>query len=293
MGEVRADDSHSSLDSRSTDTTAQPGVASDGASLTDDFGAFDSATTPDLPQVSMPPPVPKVALGGQAQGPTTAKPRPGARHGRTLNPPPPANSQGAPVPPLGVPGVPVATVPRGAHAVPLATDSGEYDAVEVEYESEDESGVGLPESLTRPVGQISEPAQQMPVGLLRQELAELRQALVVQTREIQSLRDELVQRDARFFAMAAQLREDVVKFSQQAAAAPRATVSEGDPLREIRGIGPKLAKSMREAGVTSLEQIAAWGQEDIARVAQEIGIRASRIERDGWVQAAKRLTSGQ
>lgn len=177
--------------------------------------------------------------------------------------------------------------------MPLATDSGEYDAVEVEYESEDESGVGLPESLTRPVGQISEPAQQMPVGLLRQELAELRQALVVQTREIQSLRDELVQRDARFFAMAAQLREDVVKFSQQAAAAPRATVSEGDPLREIRGIGPKLAKSMREAGVTSLEQIAAWGQEDIARVAQEIGIRASRIERDGWVQAAKRLTSGQ
>jgi len=66
--------------------------------------------------------------------------------------------------------------------------------------------------------------------------------------------------------------------------------SAADDLTQLVGIGPKLAASLAELGVTRFEQIAAWGAEDLADVDAKLNLRG-RAERDAWVAQAKRLTS--
>lgn len=63
----------------------------------------------------------------------------------------------------------------------------------------------------------------------------------------------------------------------------------GDDLRRIKGIGPKFEKALHEMGVRSFAQIAAWTDEDVARIADKLGARIERIQKDGWIAAAKKL----
>ena len=49
---------------------------------------------------------------------------------------------------------------------------------------------------------------------------------------------------------------------------------------------------LAEQGVTRFEQIAAWTDEDVARVDATLGRFAGRIERDQWVEQAKLLAAG-
>ena len=62
-------------------------------------------------------------------------------------------------------------------------------------------------------------------------------------------------------------------------------------LTRIKGLGPKLAAQLNELGVTSVAQIAAWTDEDVARYDSQLGRFTGRIERDRWVEQA-RLLSG-
>lgn len=64
-------------------------------------------------------------------------------------------------------------------------------------------------------------------------------------------------------------------------------VSHND-LLVIRGLGPKAASALREGGVTSFEQIAAWTEDDIAEWDDRLTARG-RIARDDWVGQAKAL----
>lgn len=73
------------------------------------------------------------------------------------------------------------------------------------------------------------------------------------------------------------------------AAAP---ASGGDDLTRIKGLGPKLAGTLREMGVTSFAQIAAWDDAEIDRVDAQLGRFQGRIRRDDWVGQAKLLASG-
>ena len=45
-------------------------------------------------------------------------------------------------------------------------------------------------------------------------------------------------------------------------------------------------------GVTRFSQIAAWTDEDIARIDASLGTFAGRITRDNWVEQAKLLAAG-
>lgn len=67
---------------------------------------------------------------------------------------------------------------------------------------------------------------------------------------------------------------------------------EGDDLRKIKGIGPKLAVLLNSLGVTRFEQIAAWSEEDIDRIDARLGAFAGRPRRDNWVEQARLLASG-
>ncbi|MBO9560245.1 MAG: hypothetical protein J7515_16875 [Caulobacter sp.] len=65
----------------------------------------------------------------------------------------------------------------------------------------------------------------------------------------------------------------------------------GDDLTLLVGIGPKLAASLADLGVTRFEQIAAWGPEELADFDAKLSLKG-RAERDAWVAQAKRLAAG-
>jgi len=73
-----------------------------------------------------------------------------------------------------------------------------------------------------------------------------------------------------------------------AADAGRAVVDEHD-LKQIRGIGPQLEKTLNDHGVTSLWQIAGWDEDAIERHAALIGRMGGRIRSDEWVAQARAL----
>ncbi len=61
-----------------------------------------------------------------------------------------------------------------------------------------------------------------------------------------------------------------------------------DDLTKLVGIGPKLAASLAEQGVTSFAQIAAWTAEDLAKVDAALSLKG-RAARDAWVAQARRF----
>lgn len=79
---------------------------------------------------------------------------------------------------------------------------------------------------------------------------------------------------------------------EAAPAAVDAVTDEADDLTRIKGLGPKLAAMLHGLGVTRFEQIAAWGEADIARIDPQLGAFQGRIARDAWVEQARYLAAG-
>ncbi len=65
-----------------------------------------------------------------------------------------------------------------------------------------------------------------------------------------------------------------------------------DDLKLLSGVGPVLEQKLIEAGVTSFAQIAAWGPKDIEEFDEKLSFKG-RIEREGWVEQAKKLAKGE
>ncbi len=63
-----------------------------------------------------------------------------------------------------------------------------------------------------------------------------------------------------------------------------------DDLKQISGIGPKLEQVLNAKGIRTFADLAAWSDEDIARIDAELGFEG-RIARDGWVAQAKALST--
>ncbi|AAK23082.1 phasin PhaH [Caulobacter vibrioides] len=61
-----------------------------------------------------------------------------------------------------------------------------------------------------------------------------------------------------------------------------------DDLTRLVGIGPKLATSLAELGVTRFSQIAAWSPDELASIDQLLNLKG-RAERDAWIAQAKRF----
>jgi predicted flap endonuclease-1-like 5' DNA nuclease len=67
---------------------------------------------------------------------------------------------------------------------------------------------------------------------------------------------------------------------------------EADDLTRIKGLGPKLATTLAELGVTRFAQIAAWNEAEIDRIDAQLGRFQGRIRRDSWVEQARYLAAG-
>ena len=59
----------------------------------------------------------------------------------------------------------------------------------------------------------------------------------------------------------------------------------GNDLLVMKGLGPKAATKLREGGVTTFEQIAAWTEKDISIWDAKLNAKG-RIKRDDWVGQA-------
>ena len=81
------------------------------------------------------------------------------------------------------------------------------------------------------------------------------------------------------------------KTTEAKPAAPKAgKAAAGGDLKKLSGVGPALEKKLIAAGVTSLEQVAAWTEADVTKIDEELSFKG-RIEREGWIAQAKELTA--
>lgn len=76
-----------------------------------------------------------------------------------------------------------------------------------------------------------------------------------------------------------------------AEAVQHAVTQVGDDLTRLVGVGPKLAASLGELGVTTFSQIAAWTPDELASFDQLLNLKG-RAERDAWIAQAKRFAEG-
>jgi large subunit ribosomal protein L21 len=74
-------------------------------------------------------------------------------------------------------------------------------------------------------------------------------------------------------------------------AAPATSAAAADDLKQLSGVGPALEKKLIAAGVTSFAQIAAWTEADVAEFGEKLSFKG-RIEREGWIEQAKKLAEG-
>lgn len=81
------------------------------------------------------------------------------------------------------------------------------------------------------------------------------------------------------------------KATEAKPAAPKAgKAAAGGDLKKLSGVGPALEKKLIAAGVTSLEQVAAWTEADVTKIDEKLSFKG-RIEREGWIAQAKELTA--
>ena len=65
-----------------------------------------------------------------------------------------------------------------------------------------------------------------------------------------------------------------------------------DDISLIGGIGPKFQKGLKELGVTTLAQIAAWTDADVERIESELNAKG-RVAREEWIEQARELMAGK
>ena len=73
-----------------------------------------------------------------------------------------------------------------------------------------------------------------------------------------------------------------------ALAATAVGILEPDDLEEVVGIGPVLGAKLREMGITTYAQVAAWSDADAERIGNELDF-PGRIERENWIEQARTL----
>lgn len=74
--------------------------------------------------------------------------------------------------------------------------------------------------------------------------------------------------------------------------APLASTSGPDDLARIKGLGPKLQALLPQLGITTYAQIAALDDAALAKLDGQLGAFAGRPARDGWVEQASYLATG-
>jgi predicted flap endonuclease-1-like 5' DNA nuclease len=71
--------------------------------------------------------------------------------------------------------------------------------------------------------------------------------------------------------------------------APNGVAYREDDLERIHGVGPYLARRLREAGIVTWRQVAEWDDDDMTLMSRLIGSFPDRIRREDWPASARAL----
>ena len=82
---------------------------------------------------------------------------------------------------------------------------------------------------------------------------------------------------------AVEVPQEIQVLHHQRSAAP-------DDLVSLEGIGPKVARILNEAGITTFSALASANAEDIQRILDEAGLQMMNPE--GWIEQARLAASG-
>lgn len=92
-------------------------------------------------------------------------------------------------------------------------------------------------------------------------------------------------------AVAAEVIEDVAAAAEEAVDAIASAMSLAvDDLTRLAGIGPTLATKLGELGVRTYADIAAWTEEDLAKVDKALELRG-RATREAWIDQARQFAA--
>lgn len=124
----------------------------------------------------------------------------------------------------------------------------------------------------------AEASLQRQVHACEQEISRLRRELLTRDRKLGSL-----QRDQ------GDTRESEAEVEPERGPATEALPeAEPDNLQEIKGIGPKIHRTLNQNGVTTFREISHWGRADVKRLAELLHF-PRRISKERWVQQARTL----
>ena len=130
------------------------------------------------------------------------------------------------------------------------------------------------------------------VRRLEAELAECRSALGAFSAPA-SVSDEVVDTAAIASAAAAAASGAAALLDPKpAGVASPGFDNEPDDLRQIKGIGPKIATILNELGICSYAQIAAWTPDDVASINAHLKFKG-RVEREAWIEQATALVEAR
>lgn len=76
------------------------------------------------------------------------------------------------------------------------------------------------------------------------------------------------------------------------AAPKKAASTGGDDLTKISGVGPVLVGKLKDNGITTFAQIAAWTPEQVIEFDEKLSFKG-RIERDDWIAQATEFMKGE
>jgi predicted flap endonuclease-1-like 5' DNA nuclease len=157
-----------------------------------------------------------------------------------------------------------------------------------------------------------ERAQRDAMQALEHRILEFERRVLVM-RELEARVDELEGQGLEAASLSLRNAELEARLAElEAAEAPHRTASEGarprraapnagrrkaaggspasaQDLRRIPGVGPAFARALVAQGITTFEQVAAWTDADIERIAPLIKVKPARIQKEDWVGAARAL----
>lgn len=135
-------------------------------------------------------------------------------------------------------------------------------------------------------------ARRARVESVESRLAALDPRLVDLRRAVEGFDLRLVALERAQEALRADVDARLRALEASAAAAPAKKAAAPEPeLRRIKGIGPKYEKALREAGITTLAQVAAMTDDDLARIAGLLAVPVERVRKLGWPEAARALST--
>lgn len=172
-----------------------------------------------------------------------------------------------------------------------ALESQTPPAPEADDEPASREPLGEPENEQRHLERALQTAREQ-LEERDEHLAQARLMLEERSRQVNALREALYERDKELERMV--LERDALVAQLQALDEQRQrelVESDAKNLTLIRGIGPAYAAALVAASVTRIDQIAAWTDDDVERVAEQLGIAGQRIRKAGWVAHAQAIVA--